>query len=88
MNQKTSFLGRISKKEIAGSILLVAICVFPFFTFAKDKKIHVDGNNNGIQDGSASHPYKTITKALENASENTTVNVEKGTYRENIEIPK
>lgn len=88
MNQKTSSLSRISKKEIAGSILLIAICVLPFFTFAKDRKIYVDDNASGNEDGSSKHPYKTIGKALDKADNNTTVFVRSGKYEENIELSK
>lgn len=87
MNSNLVFLGRFSKREIAGSILLMAIFILPFFTFAKDKKMFVDANASGSEDGSSKHPYKTITEALKHASENTTIDVAKGTYKENIEIP-
>lgn len=80
--------GRTIKKEIVGSLFLTVICIFPFFTFAKGKTLHVDKNYIGVEEGTKSHPFRTISRALDNASESTTVNVEKGTYWENIEIPK
>lgn len=87
MGQKTTFFKQFDKKEITGSILLLAVFVLPFFSYAKDKKIYVDRNYIGTEKGTKNQPYKTIAKALENSSDNTTVDVAKGTYRENIEIP-
>lgn len=88
MSQKRTFSKQFNKKELIGSIILLTIFIVPFFSYAGSKKIHVDKNNSGIQDGSSKHPYKTISEALRNAQKNTTVNVEKGTYHENIEIPE
>lgn len=88
MDQKKVFFKQFNKKEIIGSVILLTIFILPFFSYAGSKKIYVDKNNSGTQDGSSKHPYKTISEALRNASKNTTVNVEKGTYHENIEIPE
>jgi len=87
MSQKIAFLSQISKREIAGSILLVAICVLPFFTFASTKNIYVDASASGTENGSSEHPYKSIKEALKNAKSNTEVHIAKGTYQENIEVP-
>ena len=87
MSQKMTLLNRISKKEIAGSILLVAICVLPFFTFASTKNIYVDTDTSGSEDGSSANPYKTIKEALKHAKSGTEVHVAEGPYQENIEIP-
>lgn len=87
MNQKTSISFKLSKKEVVGSILLLTIFVLPFFAFAKNKKIYVDKNYSGVQEGTKNRPYQSISKALESASKNTTIEVGKGIYKENIEIP-
>ena len=87
MSQKALISSKFSTREIAGSILLLAICILPFFAFAKDKKIYVDKSYSGTEDGTKNHPYQSISKALKNTSKATTVEVAKGTYRENIEVP-
>lgn len=50
--------------------------------------IHVDSKASGMEDGSKSHPYKTLTRALNSAKEGDELEVEKGTYKENITLPK
>lgn len=87
MNQKTLSLSQISKREIAGSILLLVICVLPFFTFAGTKKIYVDVDASGSEDGSSKHPYKNIGKAMKHAKKGTEVRIANGTYDEDFEIP-
>lgn len=88
MNQKIAFSSRFNKKEIAGCILLIAVCVLPFFTFAHTKKIHVDADAKGEMDGSSDHPYKKIGDALKHAKKGTEIDVAKGIYDESIVIPK
>lgn len=79
-----------SKKwEIVGSLMLLAAFAVPFLSFAGSKKdIYVSYKASGTQNGSAAHPYKTISEALKNAPKNSVVHVLAGTYKENIEIPK
>lgn len=77
----------IKKKEVAASILLLAILILPVFSFAGTSKIYVDDNASGKQDGSLKHPYKTITQALKKADKDDEVHIASGTYKENIEIP-
>ena len=68
--------------------LIVLLVVVPVLTFAShSKKIYVDDSAKGSQDGSASHPYKTINQALKKAKNGTEVHVARGTYKENLEVP-
>lgn len=77
------------KAEVAGSILLILVFVLPILTLAgHESKIYVNADASGTQDGSKSHPYKSIGEALDNSGKNTEVHVSKGTYKENIVIPK
>ncbi len=79
---------KIDLKRVFLAFLVLAVIV-PFLTFAgHDKKIFVDASANGTQDGSSSHPYKTISQALKNADKNTKVFVSNGMYKENIVVPK
>jgi hypothetical protein len=67
---------------------MLAVMV-PFLTLAgNSKKIYVDAKAGSTQDGSSDHPYKTITQALKKAKKNTKIYVGKGTYRENLVVPK
>lgn len=77
-------------KEALLSLILLAVVVVPFFTFAKHRKdVYVDSGASSHQaDGSANHPYVTISDALEHANDDTDVHVAKGTYREKITIPE
>jgi len=84
-SQKVSILSQ-KKVVFAGSLLLLAIFVAPFFTFAKSDKIYVDDSASGIQDGSSAHPFKTITEGLKRAGKKDEVHVAAGNYKENITI--
>ena len=77
------------KMEILGGVLLLAVCVLPFVSFADSRKdMYVDASANGSENGSAAHPYHTISAALDHANDRTDVHVAKGEYRENITIEK
>ncbi len=77
------------KKEIAGAMLLLAIFILPVISLAGgNDKIYVDDNASGKQTGSSTHPFKTISAALEEADKHSEIHVRPGTYRENITIPK
>jgi hypothetical protein len=79
---------RIDLKRVFLAFLVLAVMV-PFLTLAgSSKKIYVDAKAGSTQDGSSDHPYKTITQALKKAKKNTKIYVEKGTYRENLVVPK
>lgn len=74
-----------------GSIMLVVALMFPSVSFAGTKDIYVDANASGVQDGSASHPHKTIWEAIKDAedtSKDVEIHIASGTYRENIVVPK
>jgi hypothetical protein len=80
-------LGR--KADLFGGILLLVVFVGPIFAFASHRSdMYVDVSASGTQDGSVSHPFKTITEALKHSSSKTDVHVAKGEYKENISIPK
>jgi len=77
------------KLEVIGSLVLIALFVIPLLSFAGGRKdIYVSANAKGIEDGSAKHPYRTISEALVHADKKTDVHVLKGSYEDNIEIPK
>ena len=67
---------------------LIFTILGPIVALGGSKSIYVDKDNNGKEDGSRDHPYKNIGKALKKAKNSTTVYVAKGTYKENITIPK
>ena len=81
-------LSRIDLKRVFVVFIAIAV-ILPFLTFAgNDKKIYVDDNAGSKQNGSASHPYKTISKALDKANKNSEIHVAKGEYKETLEVPK
>lgn len=82
-------LKTIQKKEIAGAMLLLAIFVLPIISLAgEDDKIYVDDDASGKQTGSSTHPFKTISAALEDTDSHSEIHISNGIYRENIEVPK
>lgn len=73
------------------SLLVVAffaLILGPAVVLGGSKSIYVDEDNKGTQDGSYNNPYRTISKALKHAKGSTVVYVAKGTYKENITLPK
>ena len=74
-------------KEVLMGLSLVILVVVPVIAFGKSGVIYVDDDAKGEQDGSSSHPYKTISKALDKAKKGDEVRVYNGTYTENITIP-
>ena len=76
-------------KRKAGLIALVAVVLIalPMFAFSsRTHKIYVDNDASGTQDGSKSHPYKTISKAISEANGKTEIHVDNGIYKENITL--
>lgn len=70
-------------------ILGIALLTIPTFVFSSHKhEIFVDDDASEDQDGSSSHPYKTIDEALDHADGKTEIHVAKGEYEENIKIKK
>lgn len=70
------------------AVSLFALVLGPVVVLGGSKTIYVDEDNKGTQDGSYNHPYRTISKALKHAKGSTVVYVAKGTYKENITLPK
>ena len=89
MSTKRPIISLIKSQEWTGAIILLFVFILPFLTLAKkEQDIYVNASASGKQDGSKSHPYKTISKALEHADKDTEVHISSGTYKENIKIPK
>ncbi|TXH07258.1 MAG: DUF1565 domain-containing protein [Candidatus Moraniibacteriota bacterium] len=84
MNGKTALQWKNSLLAAA----LFALILGPVVVLGGSKSIYVDEDNKGTQDGSYDHPYRTISKALKHAKGSTVVYVAKGTYKENITLPK
>lgn len=80
------------KKQLIGAGIAAAILVslvVPAFGWAgSHDQWYVNDDASGTQNGSASHPYKTIWQAINKASKGDTIFIRKGTYEENITIPK
>ncbi len=75
------------KRSLLMAAFFVAV-LGPIVVFGGSKSLYVDKDNKGTQDGSHDHPYQTISKALKHAKGSTVVYVGKGTYKENITLPK
>ncbi len=75
-------------KEVFAGLALAALLAAPVFVFGGSKEIFVDKDASGAEEGTAAHPYHTISNALKNAKSGTKVRVKNGTYKENITIPK
>ena len=75
--------------EAGMAVLVLGVISLPFFGFARGgDKIYVNEDASGTQNGSSSHPYKTIWQGLDKAHDGDEVIVAKGTYKERITIPK
>src|SRR4030042_3629279 len=72
--------------EIAGALTLMALFFLPFLLFAGSDKMYVDDSASGTQNGSSNHPYKTISKALDEAGDGDEIHVRNGEYKENIHL--
>ena len=80
---------KFNKVELAAGLILLAAFILPFLSWAgSEEVIYVNANASGVQDGSKNHPYKTIGQAIKKSDEDTEIHVSKGTYEENIELPK
>lgn len=88
MSKISQKLGEIDKQK-AGLIALVAVVliVLPMFAFSSHThKLYVNDDASGTQDGSSSHPYKTIMQAVNAANGSAEIHVSNGTYKENITL--
>lgn len=70
------------------AVVFFALILGPVVVLGGSKTLYVDEDNKGSQDGSYEHPYRTISKALKHVKGSTVVYVAKGTYKENITLPK
>ncbi len=86
MKEKILVHWHVWKNSLLALGLFLAI-LGPVVVLGGSKSIYVDHDNNGSEDGSRDHPYRTISKALKHAKGSTTVYVAKGTYKENITLP-
>ena len=81
-----------TKKDQKNKAIIVTVLlmlVLPILAFSSSKSdIYVAVDASGNQDGSKSHPYKTINQALAVAKEGSEIHVAKGEYKENIEIKR
>lgn len=75
------------RKEVLMGTALVILIIAPIVAFGKSGVIYVNENAKGKQDGSSTHPYKSISKALQKAKKGDEVRVKNGTYTENLTIP-
>lgn len=78
---------RLNQGVFFGAVLAVLV-VAPFIVFGGGKTLYVDKNHTGTEDGSRENPYNTIAEALKHADNGDEVVVAKGTYKENITLPK
>ncbi len=70
------------------SLVFVLLLTGPVFVLGGGKNIYVDKDNQGSEDGSKDHPYRSIDKALRKAKKGSNVFVAKGRYKVNLVIPK
>lgn len=75
-------------KEVFIGLFVTVLLVVPVFVFGGSQVLYVDQDAKGSEEGTASHPYHSISKALKHAKGGTEVRVKNGTYKENITIPK
>ena len=75
-------------KGILMGVGLGVLVFAPFAVFGGSRTFYVDKSNSGSEDGSKAHPYDTIEEALKRADDGDEVVVAKGTYKENVNVPK
>lgn len=75
-------------KEVFMGLAVALIVAVPVVVFGSSKVVFVDKDASGSEEGTSAHPYHSISEALDHAKEGTEVSVAKGTYKENITIPK
>ena len=74
------------KLAIFGLVILIII-ILPVFVLASRKsQLYVDAKASGTQNGSASHPFDSISEAISHAKDKTEIHVAKGEYKENISL--
>ncbi len=76
-------------KLIIGGLVLMFLVSLPILAFSShNDDLYVNAKANSHQNGSSSHPYKTIKQALNKADHKTEIHVAKGVYEENITLKK
>ncbi len=76
-------------KLIVKGLLIILLLSLPMWTFSSHKNdLYVDVKASSQQDGSSSHPYKTIKQAIKKGDRKTEIHVAKGVYEENITLKK
>jgi hypothetical protein len=75
-------------REVLICLAVFALVAIPAVVFGGSKTVFVDKDASGSEDGTSSHPYHSIGKALDHVKDGTEVHVAKGTYKENITLPK
>ena len=85
--EKINFKKRL-KIAIFGLFLFIIMVLPGFAVSSKKTHLYVDHKVEKSGDGSASHPYRTITEAINNAKDKTEIHVAKGEYEENITLRK
>jgi hypothetical protein len=89
VDKKSKLILIIRKKWLVIALFSVILAVAPFLVASSHKtKLYVNNDANGTQDGSVSHPFKTIGKAMDKADSKTEIHVSNGTYKENIALKK
>jgi len=86
---KSNYRFKVNKRlKIASfSVLALVIIALPVFTFSSRKsELYVDAKASGTQNGSASHPYDSISEAISHAKDRADIHVAKGEYKENISL--
>ena len=84
MEMRKSWLSR----EVILAFAFTVLVAVPVIVLGGSKQVYVDKDAKGSEEGTSNHPYHSISKALKNAKEGTDVHVAKGTYKENITVPK
>lgn len=75
-------------KEVFIGLILALIVIIPVVVFGGSKIVFVDKDASGSEEGTATHPYHSISQALDHVKKGTEVRVKNGEYKENITIPK
>lgn len=75
-------------KEVFIGLAVAFIIAVPVLVFGSAKVVFVDKDANGSQDGTSNHPYQSISEALNHIKDGTEVHIAKGTYKENVTLPK
>jgi len=82
-------MNKLKKIRTWGLIGLAVVFIVPVISLAsKTDEIFVNDGASGKQDGSYNHPYRTISQAIDEADGKTKIIVKRGTYKENITVPK